>query len=175
MEIEILNTSEINTETREQGVSFDLFTKEQSAVYGILCPKRKTMTIEEIQQDLDIPQRVKEIAEISKDRFYKYEVWGSDLYEVKDPILLGREQDPKNPTYNWYDKFYILARWGNELDSFENLKLKANKIYKDKCVISAIKIKARIDAFLLNPEIFVNAGLNAGIISEPRLDFNLFD
>jgi len=171
MKVEIMNVAEVNAETQEQLLQFAKFNKEQAGVYGVLCPTKSTLTAEQIAADVDIPERVKEIVEMTKDRFYKFEVWESDLYEVKDPILIGREKSKeKDQQYDWYDKHFLLARWGEELDSFSNLKKKAIEVLTKKTKIALIRSKASIDSYLTDVQLFVENGISKGDISIPSFN-----
>jgi hypothetical protein len=96
-------------------------------------------------------------------RFKNYEVWHADAYEIKDPILLGRQSDPANPTYTWYDKFYFIARWGEELQPFSKLKEKAIEFMKEKSLVNAMKLKAMLNVYLENPDLFCKQAIAKGI------------
>jgi hypothetical protein len=173
MKVEIYNTAEVTNSATEQKLEFALFTKEQSGVYGVVCPHKETVSPEKIV-DYPLPDRVKDIVkmvELDK-RFYMYEVWHSDAYEIKDPILVGRIKDPTNPTYNWYDKFYLIARWGEELQPFADLKKKAIEFMKEHSIASALKLKAMVNAYLENPDLFCKVAVEKGIsqIGVPSFD-----
>lgn len=164
MKVEIFNTAEITGNNLEQKIAFDLFTKEQSGVYGVLCPEKDTIEPDKILE-YPLPERCKEILQslsIGEPLFYKYEVWHADRYEIKDPILLGRVQDPKNPTYTWNDKFFLIARWGEELESFNKLKERAIERLKNDSLVEAIKLKANLNAFMENAELFCKKAIEHG-------------
>lgn len=173
MKIEILNTAEVTSETKEQGFSFNKITKDQAAVYGILCPIKHDYDIEQIKTMVDVPDRIKQLADMTCDRFYKFQIWEAESYEVKDPILLGRVKDPNNPTYTWNDSYFFLARWGSELENFSILKQKAIQIFQDKSILEAMKIKAQIDMFLQNPVLFSKMAIEDNKIEIPSLNFNI--
>ena len=171
--VEIYNVAEITSSTTEQRLEFMLFSKEQSGVYGVVCPNRESIEAEKIL-DYPLPDRVKDIVKLAEvdHRFYKYEVWHADQYEIKDPILLGRVKDPGNPTYTWNDKFYLIARWGEELKPFQELKVKAIAFMKEHSIASALKLKAMVNAYLENPELFCKVAIEKGIsqIGVPNFD-----
>jgi len=174
MKVEIYNVAEITPNTAEQELVFALFTKEQGGVYGILCPNKETILPDKIL-DYPLPDRVKDtvkLIEVSP-RFYQYEVWHADQFEIKDPILLGREKDPAQPTYNWYDKFYLIARWGEELQPFSELKVKAISFLKEHSIGKALKLKAMTNAFLDNPDLFCKIAIERGTSNLCVPDFNL--
>ena len=163
MQVEIYNVSEINGTTQEQKLDFALFTREQAGVYGAICPNKDSIEPEKII-DYPLPDRVLEIVKLVQvdNRFYKYEVWKSDAYEIKDPILLGRVRDEKNPTYTWNDKFYLIARWGEELEQFDKLKTKAINFMKEHSLTKCIKLKAMLSAYLENPDLFCKVAIENG-------------
>ena len=176
MQVEIYNVAEVTSNTTEQKVDFQLFTKEQAGVYGVICPHRENITIDKIGE-YPLPDRVKEIVNLiqveTPPRFYTYEIWHADQFEIKDPILLGRIKDPTtNPTYTWYDKFYLIARWGDELKPFKELKEKAIGFMKEHSIASALKLKAMVNTYLENPELFCKVAIEKGIsqIGVPTFD-----
>ena len=173
MQVEIYNIAEVTPNTTEQKLEFQLFTKEQAGVYGAICPHKESIEPEKIIE-YPFPDRVKEIVNLIQidQRFYKYEIWHADQYEIKDPILLGRVADPKNPSYNWYDKFYLIARWGDELQPFTDLKKKAIAFMKDHSIASALKLKAMVSAYLENSELFCKVAIEKGI---SQIDVPTFD
>ena len=173
MEVEIYNTAEIASNTAEQKLDFALFTKEQAGVYGVICPHKESIKPESIV-DYPLPDRVKDIVKMVEleHRFYTYEVWHADQFEIKDPILLGRIKDPANPTLNWYDKFYLIARWGEELQPFADLKKRAIEFMKEHSIASALKLKAMVNAYLENPDLFCKVAIEKGVsqIGVPTFD-----
>jgi hypothetical protein len=175
MQVEILNVSEITPDTKEQLVAFNKLTKEESGVYGVLCPQKTTKTPQEILESEDIPSRIKEIVEMTKGRFYKYEIWEADSYDVKDPIILGREKSKEHPEHAWYDSIYFVGRWGKELETFANLKKMAvDKLVKE-CKIEVLKMKALIHSRLEDIELFVEAGITAGKTGVPSCSMGVLD
>lgn len=92
---------------------------------------------------------------------------------IKDPILLGRQSDPANPTYTWYDKFYFIARWGEELRPFKELKENAITFMKEQSLAKAIKLKAMLNAYLENPDLFCRTEIMKGSSQIGIPDFQL--
>ncbi len=68
--------------------------------------------------------------------------------------MIGRERDTKQPEYDWYDKQYLLARWGEELESFQVLKQKAINKLKENTTVRFLKMKGEINTFLENPALW---------------------
>ena len=173
MKVEIINVAEITSKTKEQKLEFALFTKEQAGVYGVLCPTHLSFAPDKILE-APMPIRVLDIVKLIQvePKFYQYEIWHAERFEIKDPILLGREKDPENPQYNWYDRFYFIARWGDELAPFAKLKEKAIDFIKTHSIAKALKLKAMVNAYLENPELFCKVSIEKGIsqITVPEFD-----
>jgi hypothetical protein len=72
--------------------------------------------------------------------FDTLEIWCTESPIVKDPVLIGIKKHPKN---SWESTSYILARWGEELDSFENLIKKAADSHRDKIITALKKIQSK--------------------------------
>ena len=171
MKVEIMNVAEVNAETMEQGLSFKRITKEEGAVYGLLCPRVSRRTAESILKDLDIPERVKELVEMTKDRFRNYDVWEAESYQVKDPIIIGRQaQQGSNGQYDFYDEQYLLARWGEELEPFNLLYQKAKDLVKKRSKLALIRAKAEIDSRLLDLDAFIEDAFSRGENEIPKFD-----
>ena len=171
MEIEIKNIAEVNAETQEQGLAFGKLKAEEKAVYGLLCPQQNTCTAEQIALDKDIPDRIKELVEKTKDRFYKYEIWEATSSENKDPIIIGREQTKDTDgklRESWYDLQYFLGRWGEELDGFATLKEKAITQLYEPVKIELLKIKAQVDFYLADVPLFMKDAIKNGQTELPR-------
>ena len=175
MKVEILNIAEFQENQVEQPLEFAKFTKEESAVYSIICPQHNTYTKEEILKQRDIPERIKEIVELTGERFYKFEVWEAESHEIKDPIILGREKDPKNLEYSWHDKHYLLGRWGQELESFKTLKEKAYAILRKRIEKDLRLAKMKIDGYLGNVDLFIESAFEKGNIESPSFNSGCLD
>ena len=173
MQIEILNIAEVNAETKEQGMMFSKLKQEEKAVYTILCPQQHTYTAEQIAMHKDIPDRIKELVEMTKDRFYKYEVWEAESSENKDPIIIGREQtidDAGKKRDSWYDLQYFLGRWGEELENFSALKEKALTSLYEPVKIELLKIKAQVDFYLADVPLFMKDAIKKGRTELPHFN-----
>ena len=166
IQVELFNVAEVGEKT----IRFNVLTKEEAGIYGLLCPEKTSIKKEDIENQ-EMPSRVVDFVKLVNvdERFYQYEIWHSDRYEMKDPILIGREKDPQNPTYTWYDKFYFIARWGKELDNFSVLKKKAMEILKRRITLFYLTAKGQINTFLENPDLFCEEYINNNQISIPTL------
>jgi len=71
----------------------------------------------------------------------------------KDPVLIGKKS-------SWDSDFYLLARWGDALESWEKLQAKASKVWAKETQIKLNLIKAEIAA--------AEAQLKAGLVDLGR-------
>lgn len=149
---------------------YRLITTEELAIFGALMPNREKI------EDYDggpVPLRVLQVAAHCKtaDLFTKIEVWcpapGRD-----DPVLIGYAARTKE---SWRgEQMFLLARWGEELQSLDELRVKArgivaarmrSAIAKAETELSNFKgsLDAKIDAFLHGePEETVYVSLTLG-------------
>ena len=111
--------------------SYRKMTALEGRVYGVLCP-RKTEIAK--YSDEPIPLRVLQVAAHGREMFDTLEIWHPDNADIKDPVLVGI----KDPVLvgikgtSWSGERYILARWGEVLDSLDVLKSMAAKIVRSK-------------------------------------------
>lgn len=133
-----LKLSDPSTDTRFQ---YPKVTAVQKLVYQTLFPQ--TTRLEQFESGI-IPLRVLQVAAWCKDQpmIHHCVVWHT-LDVKKDPILVGctREYDG--------DEF-LLARWGDALESFEDLQKKAATIIaaKIKSIVKEgiAKLNARMES-----------------------------
>lgn len=115
---------------------------EELFVYRVLCPNRFAL------QDYDrspIPLRVLQIASHAKslDFFDRIVVWDRASALEKDPVLVGETKDAK---YSWMTNNWILARWGEELETFSVLLGRAAVARREQLKTDLAKAKASIMA-----------------------------
>jgi hypothetical protein len=104
-------------------------TKEEQEVYGVLCPDM--VKIEHYSAQA-IPVRVLQVYAHAQslDMFETFVVMDKKQAEVKDPVLVGMT----GQFYSWQKNpirgtgTFILARWGEELAPFSELKQMAMRI-----------------------------------------------
>lgn len=172
MQIEILNMAEINPTTKEQGLEFRKMKKDEVAVYTLLCPQKETYSPEAIAKMIDVPVRIKELVEMTKDKFYSFEIWEAESAAIKDPIILGRQK-----TFNkegveqnsYYDEKFFLGRWGEELENMHALRQKAKHILTKTYKLTLLKYKAAVEAMLSDVDLFVDQALDKGSVEPPSL------
>lgn len=100
-------------------------TMEEGVVYGLLCP---AMTDLKNYAETQVPLRVLQVAAHAREHFRSLMVL-HPLGIEKDPVLIGC----KGETYQ-RDQWFILARWGEELDEWPVLVKKAAAKYMDRLV-----------------------------------------
>lgn len=102
--------------------------RDEQYIYGILCSS--VYTVEKYQRST-IPYRVLAIYKLALDYgFTKFEIWDTEEQAIKDPVLVAYKGDTK----------YILARWGEHLDSLEVLSKEALKVANQKLKSNLKKI-----------------------------------
>lgn len=93
-----------------------------------------------------MPLRVMQVLSHAKDLdfFTKFVVWHPQDVK-KDPILLGFVQDKK---YTWQGEYFLLARWGEALESFDILRKKAAVMARETIRAKASEAKAEAERIL---------------------------
>lgn len=103
---------------------YRLVTAEEAFVYGELCPKSVRI---ERYADGPIPLRIMQVIAHAKTLpvFAFLEVWCPATAAEKDPVLIGRSD-----AHDWHrapNSSYLLARWGDELETFAVLMERAKQ------------------------------------------------
>jgi len=133
-------------------------TAQERIVYeALLTRKTKLKTY----ADSPVPVRVLQVAlhaEQVLDGCELY-VWHPANADDKDPLLVANVKNPAQTLETWY---YILARWGDELDEWSVLLDRAKKVIAAEARASLLKIKGEVDAALTNVEAAVEAKLLKG-------------
>lgn len=101
-------------------VPFPFMNYTMGVVYSTLCPRK--FTVEEYDKT-PIPLRVLSALALARQEGYfnKIEVWIDD--QEPDPVLIGYRW-PEGGSH-WSADKYILARWGDEIRPFGELREKA--------------------------------------------------
>lgn len=130
---------------RQSRLPFRQIRRDEDFVYRTLCPTSTTL---EAYSSSPIPLRVLEIAEIAKSSgvFDKgLRVWDRADASVKDPVLVGLASVPNQ---TWGELTYILARWGEELESFPTLVQRALESWRAARRSALVSIQAQAAAAL---------------------------
>lgn len=117
-------------------------TTEEAFVYGVLCPKKSPL---KNYKASPIPLRVLQIAAHANSLglFKELEVWDKASVELKDPVLVAHTG---NPRYTWENKTFILARWGEVLETFSVLMTRALEAKRTQVIqrLESVTSKAKM-------------------------------
>lgn len=122
---------------------YPIMTKLEALVYGTCFPMKTELTAFAVEI---IPIRVLQVAAFCKDfpQTAWLEVWHPATSKV-DPVLVGRRS-------HYSGDNYLLARWGNALDSFEVLTERARKIYAENAKLKVMKLQSELEVMAKNME-----------------------
>ena len=122
-------------------IPYRKMTAEEQAVFGALMPNRIELGK---YGDGPIPLRALQVAAHAKSLSYfteGIEVWcpepGRD-----DPVLVGKRKAERG----WGTDLYILARWGDVLLPFEELRAKAQQLVESKMRAKLAKVRGELSA-----------------------------
>lgn len=133
-------------------------TKEEYFIYRNLC----TSTSELCKyDDGPIPLRVLQVAAHAREFFTAVEVWHPESADIKDPVLIGINK-------KGYDtEYFILARWGEVLETIENLRAIAANLFRTKHLAKLQEIYEEAEACIANVKKMSDAALANGKWSNP--------
>jgi hypothetical protein len=126
-------------------------TAEQIFVFRVLCPQM--YKLKEYRR-APIPLRVLQIAAHAQSLKFFRELLVWDAVTEKDPVLVGAKTDPQ---WTWRDNYYLLARWGEELESWPTLVKRAITRKRQQITEAVEAAVTRAKAFL--PESMTTAEL----------------
>lgn len=121
---------------------YRLIRADEAFVYSILCPSVVALS----QYDAGpIPLRVLQIAAHAQE-FYKhlYVMYQPETAE-KDPVLIGTDEKKYSYSQEITKKDAILARWGDELESFPVLLKRALEKGREMLCQRARKIVSKVE------------------------------
>lgn len=140
-------------------------TAQEKLVLETLLPEKTELAK---YGDAPIPLRVLQVAAYASEKIQTdfpdgaLVVWHPENADYKDPYLILRTDGQ----YKAHE-LYILARWGEELDSFEVMKEKAKQVLRAKYEASLAKIKMELDVLIGSSSSYVNAAVEAGKYRDP--------
>lgn len=104
-------------------IPFECMNEAVKRVYETLCPmKEKYKTYHKTAIPLEV---LSLIALAEKESYFdEIEIWFDD--KTPDPLAVGTVKDG-----TWNKKYYPIARWGDVLRPFDELKTKAIAVYKN--------------------------------------------
>lgn len=129
-------------------IPFECLNTTQLRVYETLCPAKEDYRK---YRRTPIPLEVLSLIAMSeKERYFDgIEIW----YDEKspDPFAIGYKKETE-----WTRRHYCIARWGDELRPFDELKQKAIKLFRKSAHLSLLKkisdAKALIENIDVNTE-----------------------
>ena len=125
-------------------VPYSIANAEQLFVFQVLCPKAYKLSE---YKRTPIPLRVLQIAAHANSLGYFREivVWDTESPAEKDPVLVGIFQRGQ---YEWEVDRYLLARWGEELESWPTLLKRALEKKRKQCLSKAASAMSKAKSFL---------------------------
>jgi len=114
-------------------------TLREKRIYETLLPVKDEIGV---FKDSVIPLRVMQIAAhaVQFPETKRLEVWHSRT--MTDPLLVGCKENS-----SWTSDLFILARWGDVLESIEILKKKAIEILRPKAAVAIADARSKIAAW----------------------------
>ena len=162
--------SDADTDTR---FPYRKMTREEGLVYGLLCPVKTP--IEKYRDGL-IPLRVLQVAAYAKETDFldSITVWHPENADIKDPVLVGSKKVKTGPgEYQYNTELYLLARWGAELPSFDEMRKLAVKMWVNTSKVKLKAIQMEIENAIRNVESFADNGLIPKMSESPYFSFSL--
>jgi hypothetical protein len=116
-------------------------TEEEGNIYGLLFPKKTPI---EDYSDSIIPLRVLQVAAHAKELNFceSLRVWHPENADIEGPILVGSRKHPEN---SHITEIFVLARWGEALETLEALAVRAKKIWINHERIKAMDAKDKLE------------------------------
>lgn len=134
---ELLSEHEVDGEAVITRNPYRLITAEELAIFSTLMPRRTRL---DTYRDGPVPLRVLQIASHATKLFERLVVWHPEPGQV-DPVLVGENGSEWNPSAR-----FILARWGEELCSYEELRAKALPIIRSRMKSHLARARADLAA-----------------------------
>lgn len=129
-------SAEPTAEGAAQRVPYREMTKEERVVYGLLLPARETV---ENYSRGPIPLRVLQVLEHARSLgiYTGFKVWHDQA--GPDPLLVGEIG---------YSATHLLARWGESLEPFKQMRRRAVEKFKAQARLKLHKIAAQVQTDL---------------------------
>lgn len=137
---ELLQESNVGGESVTTRNPYRRMTKEEQAIFTAIMPERTKLAQ---YRDGPIPLRALQVAAHAVDLFSSVEVWHPEAGK-DDPVLVG--VNTPNGEYGVRELF-LLARWGEELCSLDDLRAKAVPLLMAKAKRSIADAKAALHRF----------------------------
>lgn len=141
-------------------------TAEEQFVYQTLCPTAVPLSEYDASP---VPLRVLQVASHAQslDFFSELRVWDKQAGDVEDPVLVALDRHESS----YQRKTYILARWGNELETFTVLMARAVQVARERHRAKLQEILSEVQAKLAAVDTVSAAKLAE---SGPGRDFSFY-
>lgn len=142
-------------------------TAQEKVVIETVCPRKsKLKNYGEGPIPLRVLQVAAHVAELKKeeirDELGILQIWHPENADDPDPYLIYRHGKEYSS-----NAFFLLARWGDELDNWNVLKEKARKILRAKLEKKFVEIKSELEGSLACIDSKITLALETGNYSEP--------
>ena len=124
-------------------------------VYQALYPEHTA--IERYRNGM-IPLRVLQIAAHAQPFYLRIEVWTERTAQT-DPVLVGISR----PAGTWVDQVFILARWGEALKPFADLRKQAIELTCERLRLVALKARTVAESILAAPQAVAMDSIDNGV------------
>jgi phage terminase large subunit-like protein len=135
-------------------------TAKEKLVYQTICSQKTDF---KKYSDGIIPLRVLQVASHALtfgDVINAVEVWHCPNGDVKDPVLVGRKGT------EWSGEYYLLARWGEVLESFESLSKVAKQLIKTHVKGKLAEEKAEMEQFETSLDARIESDFSKGKLTD---------
>jgi hypothetical protein len=147
----LLSEREVAGQTVTTRNPYRRMTKEEQHIFGVVMPERTELRE---YRDGAIPLRALQIAAHAVDLFNSVEVWHPEAGR-DDPILVGVNGQKYSP-----QELFLLARWGNELCSLDELRTKAAAILTARMRAKVAEARGAVERFGSSIETSIDAFLH---------------
>lgn len=151
----LIATKNVGDESVQARNPYRRMTAEEMAIYSTLMPNRVKLSD---YRDGAIPLRVLQVAAHAQSLgfFEEIVVWCPEPGQ-RDPVLVGMHKAD-----TWRSEEYVLARWGDVLESLDDLRKKAAQIIAEKVRGTIAEVRGQLDAMEAGLEAKVAAYLRTG-------------
>lgn len=146
----------VNDEMRPN--RFPLLKQSELNVIRVLCPTQ--VKLKEYSNEA-IPRRVLELAaKVNEAGLFDKGLYVNHNAGKSDPFLIGKRQDPES---SWRTNNFLLARWDDELCSWNELVERARKVLKRRISTELIAGKKEIEALQETMDVQISQALEDGV------------
>lgn len=153
-------------ETTETRNPYRLVTVEEARVFMALFPQ--VVKVKDYRGGA-IPLRVLQVIAHAKPLFKELYVMSPKDARDPDPILIGMNP---NPQWSWTKDCYILARWGDVLVPFEELKEKARKRIENTARMALMEAKQTVAMFEATFDVATRVFVDGGKAEDSKIELS---